>query len=160
MSKVTIEEARKVVQAGLASAAEQGVGMAIAVVDYAGQLVAFERADDALRLLEKLPFRGLSFDLLAAQSRFKEAFAAAGRPAANVAGFDLADENLDLKKARRPYLLGETDHTARRVREGGYSPVSGPHVLQANSSRLDSVFGERWLAGGASNSGGAALPTL
>lgn len=45
-------------------------------------------------------------------------------------------------------LLGETEHTSRRVSEGGYSPVSGPHVLQANSSRLDSVFGERWLAAG------------
>ena len=40
-------------------------------------LLLNERADDALRLLEKLPFRGLTFDLLAAQSRFKEAFAAA-----------------------------------------------------------------------------------
>jgi uncharacterized protein GlcG (DUF336 family) len=55
--KITIEEARKIVQAGLASAAEQGVGMAIAVVDYAGQLVAFERADDAPWIVSEIAWR-------------------------------------------------------------------------------------------------------
>jgi flavin-dependent dehydrogenase len=45
-------------------------------------------------------------------------------------------------------LLGETDHTLRRVRGGGYTPLQRPHVLQANSSRLDAAFGECWLAAG------------
>jgi flavin-dependent dehydrogenase len=45
-------------------------------------------------------------------------------------------------------LLDETEYTARRVREGGYSLLSGPHILQANSSRLDSIAGEGWLAVG------------
>lgn len=57
MSKITIEEARKIVAAGLASADEQGVGMAIAVVDYAGQLVAFERADTAPWIVSEVAWR-------------------------------------------------------------------------------------------------------
>ena len=40
MAKLTLEDARKAVRAGLESAREQGVGMAIAVVDYGAQLVA------------------------------------------------------------------------------------------------------------------------
>ena len=59
--------------------------------------------------MEKLPFRTLSFDLLAAQSRFKEAFAAAGRP---VTVEDDGD-GLDLKQARWLYLLGETDQAVQ-----------------------------------------------
>ncbi|HEX8149855.1 MAG TPA: tryptophan 7-halogenase [Pyrinomonadaceae bacterium] len=43
-------------------------------------------------------------------------------------------------------LLGRTEHTLRRVRAGAYSPLSGPHVLRAESSRLDAVAGEGWLA--------------
>ena len=57
MAKVTLEEARKAVRAGLDSALEQGVGMAIAVVDYAGQLVAFERADDAPWIVSEIAWR-------------------------------------------------------------------------------------------------------
>ena len=57
MSKLLIEEARAVVAAGLASAEEQGVGMAIAVVDYAGQLVAFERADSAPWIVSEIAWR-------------------------------------------------------------------------------------------------------
>ncbi len=57
MSKITLAEARQIVEAGLASAAEQGVGMAIAVVDYAGQLVAFERADDAPWIVSEIAWR-------------------------------------------------------------------------------------------------------
>lgn len=57
MSKITLDEARRIIQAGLASAAEQGVGMAIAVVDYAGQLVAFERADDAPWIVSEIAWR-------------------------------------------------------------------------------------------------------
>jgi flavin-dependent dehydrogenase len=45
-------------------------------------------------------------------------------------------------------LLGETEHTLKRVRDGGYTPHAGPHVLQANSSRLDRFTGECWLAAG------------
>lgn len=57
MSKITLEEARQIIQAGLASAAEQGVGMALAVVDYGGQLVAFERADDAPWIVSEIAWR-------------------------------------------------------------------------------------------------------
>lgn len=57
MSKITLEEARQVIRAGLESAAEQGVGMAIAVVDYAGQLVAFERADEAPWIVSEIAWR-------------------------------------------------------------------------------------------------------
>lgn len=55
--KITLDEARKVVQAGLVSAAGQGAGMAIAVVDYAAQLVAFERADDAPWIVSEIAWR-------------------------------------------------------------------------------------------------------
>jgi uncharacterized protein GlcG (DUF336 family) len=57
MSKLLIEEARAVVAAGLASASEQGVGMAIAVVDYAGQLVAFERDNAAPWIVSEIAWR-------------------------------------------------------------------------------------------------------
>jgi uncharacterized protein GlcG (DUF336 family) len=57
MAKDTLEEARTAVRAGLESAKEQGVGMAIAVVDYAGQLVAFERADDAAWIVSEIAWR-------------------------------------------------------------------------------------------------------
>lgn len=57
MAKITLEEARKIVQAGLASGREQGVGMGIAVVDYAGQIVAFERADDAMWIVSEIAWR-------------------------------------------------------------------------------------------------------
>lgn len=57
MSKITLEEAKRCVQAGLESAKEQGVGMAIAVVDYAGQLVAFERSDDAPWIVSEIAWR-------------------------------------------------------------------------------------------------------
>lgn len=57
MGKITLDEARKVVQAGLISASEQGVGMGIAVVDYAGQLVAFERSDDAPWIVSEIAWR-------------------------------------------------------------------------------------------------------
>lgn len=80
-------------------------------------LLLNERAADALALLEKLPLRGLTFDLLAAQSRFQEAFAAAGRPVA----VDDGDDRLDLKQARWLYLLGETDQAVQTFarRAGG-----------------------------------------
>lgn len=55
--KITLDEARKVVQAGLESAAGQGAGMGIAVVDYAAQLVAFERADDAPWIVSEIAWR-------------------------------------------------------------------------------------------------------
>lgn len=57
MSKITLDEARTIIRAGLESAAEQGVGMAVAVVDYAGQLVAFERADDAPWIVSEIAWR-------------------------------------------------------------------------------------------------------
>src|SRR5207253_3228981 len=75
------------------------------------------RAADALELLGKLPIRDVTFDLLATQSRFKEAFAVAGRPG----GGDRPDEGLDfrnerwfyLRQARWLYLLGETDQAVQ-----------------------------------------------
>jgi uncharacterized protein GlcG (DUF336 family) len=57
MSKITLDVARLVIAAGLANAEEQGVGMALAVVDYAGQLVAFERADDAPWIVSEIAWR-------------------------------------------------------------------------------------------------------
>lgn len=57
MSKITLDEARTIIAAGLANAGEQGVGMALAVVDYAGQLVAFERADDAPWIVSEIAWR-------------------------------------------------------------------------------------------------------
>jgi glc operon protein GlcG len=57
MAKITLEQARQAVAAGLVSAREQGVGMAIAVVDYAGQLVAFERSDDAPWIVSEIAWR-------------------------------------------------------------------------------------------------------
>lgn len=57
MSKITLDEARTIIAAGLANAEEQGVGMALAVVDYAGQLVAFERADDAPWIVSEIAWR-------------------------------------------------------------------------------------------------------
>lgn len=57
MSNIKIVEARIAIQAGLQSAREQGVGMAIAVVDYAGQLVAFERSDDAPWIVSEIAWR-------------------------------------------------------------------------------------------------------
>jgi uncharacterized protein GlcG (DUF336 family) len=57
MANVTLEEARRIVRAGLDSAREQGVGMGVAVVDAAGQLVAFERADDAPWIVSEIAWR-------------------------------------------------------------------------------------------------------
>lgn len=57
MAKIMLEQARAVVRAGLASAAEQGTGMAIAVVDYAGQIIAFERSDDAPWIVSEIAWR-------------------------------------------------------------------------------------------------------
>lgn len=57
MAKVTLEEARRMVRAGLDSAHAQGVGMAVAVVDAGGQLVAFERADDAPWIVSEIAWR-------------------------------------------------------------------------------------------------------
>lgn len=57
MAKITLEEARKVVRAGLESGRDQGVGMGVAVVDYAGQIVAFERADDAMWIVSEIAWR-------------------------------------------------------------------------------------------------------
>jgi uncharacterized protein GlcG (DUF336 family) len=57
LSKITLEEARKVVRAGLESAVEQGVGMGIAVVDYAATLVAFERSDSAPWIVSEVAWR-------------------------------------------------------------------------------------------------------
>ena len=45
-SSVGYEQARKIVAAAIADAKRQGLPMAVAVVDTAGQLVAFERMDN------------------------------------------------------------------------------------------------------------------
>lgn len=57
MSKITLEEARQLIKIGLENGREQGVGMAVAVVDYAGQLVAFERDDDAPWIVSEVAWR-------------------------------------------------------------------------------------------------------
>jgi uncharacterized protein GlcG (DUF336 family) len=57
MAKLTLEEAREAVRAGLESAHQQGVGMAIAVVDYGAHLVAFERSDDAAWIVSEIAWR-------------------------------------------------------------------------------------------------------
>jgi glc operon protein GlcG len=57
MSKITLEEAREVVRAGLQSGREQGVGLGVAVVDYAGQMVAFERDDTAMWIASEIAWR-------------------------------------------------------------------------------------------------------
>jgi flavin-dependent dehydrogenase len=45
-------------------------------------------------------------------------------------------------------LLRETEHTARRVREGDYNSPAEPKLLAAHAARLDVFAGERWLAVG------------
>ena len=45
-------------------------------------------------------------------------------------------------------LLAETEHTRRRVAEGGGSYPAGRRVLVAHTSRLSAVAGEGWLAVG------------
>jgi flavin-dependent dehydrogenase len=45
-------------------------------------------------------------------------------------------------------LLDDTDHTRRRVSEGGYRPLKKPRILPANSARLSEIGGDRWLAVG------------
>jgi flavin-dependent dehydrogenase len=50
-------------------------------------------------------------------------------------------------------LLENTEHTLRRVRGGDgvgglYNPVGVPRIQQANSSRLDAVAGDGWVAVG------------
>jgi flavin-dependent dehydrogenase len=67
--------------------------------------------------------------------------------AAYMTDSDLADRGVR-ERSGWLALLNETDHTLRRVRGGDYTPLSGPHVLQANSSRLDAAVGECWLAAG------------
>lgn len=57
MAKVTLEEARRMVRAGIESGREQGVGMGVAVVDAAGQLVAFERDDAAPWIVSEIAWR-------------------------------------------------------------------------------------------------------
>jgi uncharacterized protein GlcG (DUF336 family) len=47
MAKLTLEEARRVVRAGIESARQQGIGLAVAVVDDAAHIVALERSDEA-----------------------------------------------------------------------------------------------------------------
>jgi uncharacterized protein GlcG (DUF336 family) len=57
MAKIALEDARSAISAGLESAAEQGTGMAVAVVDYAATLVAFERSDDAAWIVSEVAWR-------------------------------------------------------------------------------------------------------
>lgn len=45
-------------------------------------------------------------------------------------------------------LLEETEHTLHRVREGDYHPLGAPSIQPANSSRLESVAGQGWIAAG------------
>jgi uncharacterized protein GlcG (DUF336 family) len=80
MSKLLIEEARAVIAAGLASAEEQGVGMAIAVVDYAGQLVAFERADSAPWIVSEIAWRKARTSAAFGKESGEREAAWAGRP--------------------------------------------------------------------------------
>lgn len=88
MSKILIDEAREIVRAGLVSAREQGVGMAIAVVDYAGQLVAFERSDDAPWIVSEIAWRKARTSAAFGKDSGEREQAWAGRPffAASVVG--------------------------------------------------------------------------
>jgi flavin-dependent dehydrogenase len=45
-------------------------------------------------------------------------------------------------------LLEQTEHTRRRVTEGGYARPSAPRVLAAHTSRLSTIAGAGWLAVG------------
>lgn len=45
-------------------------------------------------------------------------------------------------------LLKEAAHTWDRVLKGGYTAVAAPHLLPANSARLNNIAGEGWLAVG------------
>lgn len=67
--------------------------------------------------------------------------------AAYMTDSDLAERAI---RARDGWLaaLAATDHTLRRVREGCYTPLAGPRILQANSSILDRIVGDCWLAAG------------
>lgn len=65
----------------------------------------------------------------------------------------MTDSNLvDHKTLRRSEgwlsLLKKNSHTFRRICDGGYSPVTEPHIYAANSERLSHIAGERWLAVG------------
>jgi flavin-dependent dehydrogenase len=69
----------------------------------------------------------------------------------------MSDSDLVDQRAREAAgllaLLENTDHTLGRVRNGGvglggYSPLGGPRIQQAGSSRLDAVAGDGWVAVG------------
>lgn len=45
-------------------------------------------------------------------------------------------------------LLSKTTHTMQRVDAGRYVPVAKPRILRADSSRLNTIKGDRWLAVG------------
>ena len=45
-------------------------------------------------------------------------------------------------------LLEKTQHASRRVRDGAHRSLADPRILAANSARLSSIAGERWLAVG------------
>jgi flavin-dependent dehydrogenase len=60
---------------------------------------------------------------------------------------DLADHGAR-ETGRFITLLERTEHTQRRVREGDYVPADKPFIQPANSSRLDRITGESWLAVG------------
>jgi flavin-dependent dehydrogenase len=61
---------------------------------------------------------------------------------------DLMDRAVIRKRGGWTALLKETDQTRQRVRDGSYLPQAEPHILSANSARLDRITGERWLAVG------------
>jgi flavin-dependent dehydrogenase len=45
-------------------------------------------------------------------------------------------------------LLDATEHTRRRVQEGGFQLGDNPSIAAAGSSRLERAFGDGWLAAG------------
>jgi flavin-dependent dehydrogenase len=61
---------------------------------------------------------------------------------------DLMDRAVIRQKNGWAALLEETNQTWQRVREGSYLPQTEPHILSANSARMDLITGERWLAVG------------
>ena len=61
---------------------------------------------------------------------------------------DLMDRAVIRRESVWAALLEETIHTRQRVHDGSYLPQADPHILAANSSRLDLITGERWLAVG------------
>lgn len=78
---ITLEGARSIIAAAQQKAAENGWHISVAVVDHAGQLVAFERSDGAIGITPDLATgKARTAALLQAPSEEFEQFINGGRP--------------------------------------------------------------------------------